>query len=182
MRIEAILRGKNYQFETKPGLFSKAEIDGGSQLLIAHMDIGVADVVIDLGCGYGPIGLVAASLASLGKVYMVDTDIRAVKYSRLNAELNNLHNIEVMASDGFESSSGVIFDVVVSHPPTHLPKEIILEFIEGSHRQLRDGGCLYFVTEQRVKSFIKREFLAAFGNYAEVAKGTQHVVSLAIKQ
>ena len=177
-----MLRGKKYYFETKPGLFSKTEIDRGSRLLIEHMDIGVRDIVIDLGCGYGSIGLVAASLASAGKVYLADTDIRAVKYSRLNGELNHLHNLEVLASDGFEGLSGIIFDVVLSNPPTHLPKEILLEFIEGSRRQLRTGGRIYFVTEQRVKALVKREFLDKFGNYEEITSGTQHVVSLAIKQ
>src|SRR3989344_3993019 len=115
------------------------------------MEIRPTNVVIDLGCGYGVIGLVVASLATEGKVYMVDVDIRGVEYSRSNAELNNIKNVEVIASDGFKQVPEVEFDVVVSNPPSHMPKETIIEFIEGAHKRLRKGGKLYFVNEKRIK-------------------------------
>ncbi len=84
--IQTTLRGHLLQFETKPGLFSKGEIDKGSSLLIDRMEISSTDTVLDLGCGYGAIGLVAARMANRGTVWMVDTDVRAVQYATINAK------------------------------------------------------------------------------------------------
>lgn len=177
MRIQAQLRGKNYQFETKAGLFSKDKIDAGTRLLIEHMDIQSADTVLDIGCGYGVIGIVAAELASKGKVYMVDVDIRAVKYAKTNAELNGIKNAKVLASDGFDEVKHIKFDKIVSHPPTHVPKETIIEFIEGAKKSLKKTGKLYFVTEKRIKPLIKREFERVFDNYYVVEENNEYVVS-----
>ena len=177
--ITATLRGRNFRFEAKPGLFSKSEVDRGSRLLIEHMHIKSTDTVLDLGCGYDAIGLVAASLANEGKVYMVDTDIRAVKYSKTNASLNKINNVEIIASDGFEELPSIHFDVIFSNPPSHLPKETMIEFIEGAKRELKKGGKLYFVNEKRLKPLIKREFERVFGNYKVVIRDYKYIVSTA---
>ena len=182
MIIKETLREKKYIFETKPGLFSKDNIDSGSKLLIEKMDLKPNDIVMDLGCGYGVIGLVAANLAYKGSVYMVDTDIRAIKYSRINAKLNKVDNIEIIASDGFEEivhiPHKIIFDVVVSNPPTHLPKDTLVEFINGSKTFLKEEGKAYFVTEKRIMSFMKKEFEKVFGNFKEIAHDDHHVLFL----
>ena len=179
MRITKLLRDKEYQFETKPGLFSKEQVDAGSELLIETMEIRPTDVVLDIGCGYGPIGLVAANLARDGKVYMVDTDIRAIKYALMNAELNKIKNVEIKASDGFEEVSDITFDLVVSNPPSHVPKETLLEFIQDAKTQLKKNGLILFVTERRIKPLIEREFKRVFGNYEVLATHAQYVVSAA---
>ncbi len=179
MKITKILRDKEYQFETKPGLFSKEQIDAGSELLIETMEIHPTDVVLDIGCGYGAIGLVAANLAKDGKTFMVDTDIRAVKYAKINAELNKIKNVEIKPSDGFEEVSDIKFDLVVSNPPSHVPKETLLEFIQDAKKQLKKNGKLLFVTEKRIKPLIEREFKRVFGNYDVLAARAQYVVSVA---
>lgn len=179
VRFSKVLRGKEYSFDTKPGLFSKNEVDPGSELLINTMIIEPHDIVLDLGCGYGAIGLVAADLAHLGKVYMADTDVRAVTCSKLNAKLNTIENVEILASDGFEGIPDITFDVIVSNPPSHLPKETIREFVEGAVKQLKKGGRVYFVTEKRIQPMVQREFERVFGNYGDVASRDRYVVSVA---
>lgn len=141
MKFNILLRGENYVFETKTGLFSKDHTDDGTKLLIEKMQIASKDTVLDLGCGWGPIGIVSARLANQSKVYMVDTDIRAIKYSQLNAELNDVKNIEIRLSDGFENLEGINFDVICSNPPSHSSNETLIEFIEESKRL-----HLFFVT------------------------------------
>ncbi|RJP47489.1 MAG: class I SAM-dependent methyltransferase [Armatimonadetes bacterium] len=181
--ISAILRDKQFRFETKSGLFSKDTIDIGSRLLIDKMNISITDVVLDLGCGYGAIGLVAAYLASQGRVWMVDTDIRAIKYSKINAKLNGIPNVEVVDSDGFENvPSDMIFNVILSNPPSHQPKETVIEFIEQAKMRLKDKGKIYFVTENRIRPMIKREFERVFENYELLATSKQYAISLAVKQ
>lgn len=185
MTFKDRLLGRDYIFETKPGLFSKDKIDDGTRLLVESIHMSEAltsvknPVLLDLGCGYGVIGIVAANLAKSGKVYMVDTDIRAVKCAKINAKLNLLENTETLASDGFEQLESIMFDLVLSNPPTHLPKDVILEFLEGGKAHLKQDGKLYFVTERRIKPFIKREFERIFGNYKEITYGPKHTVSLA---
>ena len=131
MIIDTTLRGKKFCFETKPGLFSKDKIDAGTKLLIENMSIDPSDIILDLGCGYGPIGIVAATLAVKGKVYMVDVDIRAIKYSQINKKINKVSNIEIRPSDGFENLIDLSFDVVLSNPPSHTAKETIREFVKA---------------------------------------------------
>lgn len=140
MIINADFYNEHYIFETKPGLFSKDRVDLGSGFLIEKMRIKSDDVVLDLGCGYGPIGIVAAKHFNPKMVYLVDTDIRAIKYCERNIELNKIQNAKAVLSDGFENLKGLQFDVVLSNPPSHLPKETILEFLNGSKEHLRLGG------------------------------------------
>lgn len=179
MKFQTTLRGKGYLFETKGGLFSKNEVDPGTRMLIEKMEINPADTVLDMGCGYGPIGIVAASLAKSGKVYMVDVDIRAIKYSQINAELNMADNVEIFGSDGFEKLDGLQFDKIMSHPPTHASNEVLTDFIEGAKEHLKPQGVLYFVTEKRVKPFIRREFERVFGDYEEIASEKEWILSSA---
>lgn len=177
--ITAQLRGRDFQFETKPGLFSKDQVDSGSKLLIDSVEVSSNDIVLDIGCGYGVIGLVMATLVNKGKVYLVDTDIRAIKYCKINAKLNGVDNVEIIASDGLEAVPSVQFDIVISNPPSHLPKETMIEFIEDSKKQLKAGGKLYFVNEKRIKPLIKREFMRVFGNHEVVAENSVYVISVA---
>ena len=183
MQIKTTLRGREFVFETKPGLFSKEHVDPGSLLLIENMAVKNGDTVIDLGCGYGAIGLSMASLIPNGKVYMVDTDIRAVEYSKRNAQLNQIKNVEIVASDGYANlPKDLKCDLIVSNPPSHTPKETIIEFIEGAKNRLNEGGKLYFVTEKRISPMIKREFVRVFGNHETVNSKLQYVLSMAIKE
>lgn len=180
--IKAVLRGKEFAFETKAGLFSREHVDTGSKLLIEALEIKPDDTILDIGCGYGPIGLAAAYAAPRGKVFMVDVDIRAIKISKKNAITNQIHNVFILPSDGFEDvPADVPLNLVVSNPPSHTPKETVLQFISDAHRQLVKGGRLYFVTERRIKPMIQREFEKIFGNYSIAASDSEFIVSLAIK-
>jgi len=87
-------------FETKPGLFSWERVDRGSALLVEHVQVKDGDIIADVGCGWGAIGLALATLTPRGKVVMVDVDIRAVEYAGRNATLNSIKNVLIVASDG----------------------------------------------------------------------------------
>jgi|SRR3989344_2024789 len=183
MRIKATVRGRELEFETKAGLFSYEHIDPASLLLIENVEVRDGDRIIDVGCGYGAIGLALAGLTPKGKVCMVDTDIRAVEYSLINAKLNRIKNVEIVAGDGFAKvPKESRFEVVVSNPPSHTPKETILEFIAGAKNRLTEGGKVYFVTERRIVPMIKREFERVFGNHKIVGTKMQYSVSLAYNQ
>src|SRR5512144_331811 len=97
------LRGHEFLFHTEAGVFSRARIDPGTKLMLQHLAIEPADRVLDLGCGYGAVGVVAGKLAAEGQVTLVDINERAVELARRNLDANGVSNGEAVQSDGFEA-------------------------------------------------------------------------------
>lgn len=115
--IDTELRGKRLRFTSDAGVFSKGDIDHGSRVLIEAMEILEDAKVLDVGCGYGPIGISAAHLASKGHVTMIDINSRAVELARENAQHNGIRNVTVMESDVLSAVEGQTFDVILTNPP-----------------------------------------------------------------
>ena len=180
--FQQYLREMDFVFHSTWGLFSPREIDAGSRLLIRYMQINEADIGLDLGCGYGPIGLTMAKLASQGKVYMVDRDFVAVEYAKKNVELNGLANCEAFLSNGFSHiPDDLKFDVIASNLPAHVGKELLYLLLSDAKKHLNRHGRLYVVTIAGIRAFIKRNFMEVFGNYKKVKQGKSYTVALAIK-
>jgi 16S rRNA (guanine1207-N2)-methyltransferase len=176
------LRGIDFIFHSTWGLFSPRDIDAGSRLLIEYMQVDETDICLDLGCGYGPIGLTMAKLAPQGKVFMVDRDFVAVEYARKNVELNGLSNCEIFLSNAFSHiPDGIKFDVIASNLPAHVGKELLYVILSDAKRHLKNGGRLYVVTIAGIRAFIKRNFIQVFGNYRKVKQGRAYTVALAVK-
>ncbi len=153
--FSAELRGRLYHFQTDAGVFSKDEIDLGTKILIDNLACLPGEVVLDLGCGYGPIGIVAADLVGPGgEVYLVDINERAVGLARANLSKNGISNAHVLVSDGLEELPAKKFDWVVSNPPIRAGKKIVYHLLAQGFRALRPGGCLQVVirTRQGAKS------------------------------
>jgi len=151
----AVLKGREYLFRTDAGVFSKKEVDRGTQILINKLNCRLGETVLDLGCGYGPIGMVAAVLVGQeGHVYMVDVNERAVELARANLKLNEIYNATVLVSDGLEALPGKTFDWVVSNPPIRTGKKVVYPLLKSGYDALRPGGCLLVVirTKQGAKS------------------------------
>lgn len=178
-QITAELLRRNYTFQTRPGIFSRKKIDAGTLLLIETMDIRESDTVLDLGCGYGPLGIVAAHIAHKGNVYMVDTNIRAIRCARYNIAANGCHNAQAHVSNGFEAVNSIDFDVIFSNPPTHSGKDVILPFIRGSYRQLKSNGRIFLVV---AKPQVYLNMLQqTFGNAEIIRQSERHTVISAVK-
>lgn len=143
------LRGKRLTFETDAGVFSKHGVDFGSRLLIEAMDIPCDARVLDIGCGYGPMGLTAASLATEGEVTLVDINERAVELARSNAARNQLHNVVIRQSDLFEEIEYSEFDVILSNPPIRAGKAVVHRIFEQAPGHLRQGGRLWVVIQKK---------------------------------
>lgn len=151
----ATLRGRSYRFTTDAGVFSKDEVDLGSQILIDSLLCKAGDIVLDLGCGYGPIGMAAANMVGpSGQVFMVDVNERAVELANKNLRDNGVQNAEALVSDGLEALPGKTFDWVLTNPPIRAGKAIIYPLLEEAYQALKPGGCLLVVirTKQGAKS------------------------------
>jgi 16S rRNA (guanine1207-N2)-methyltransferase len=175
------LRGREYTFHSTWGLFNPRRVDPGSRLLVETLQVNPGDVCLDMGCGYGPVGLVLASLNAPAEAHLVDKDFVAVEYARRNATLNGLGNARVYLSNAFSHVPGICFDCVASNLPAKAGNEMLALIIHDAHAALRPGGRFYVVTISGLKSYIKRNFLAIFGNYAKIKQGKTHAVAVAVK-
>jgi 16S rRNA (guanine1207-N2)-methyltransferase len=147
--IEAVLRGRTLKFETDAGVFSKSGIDYGSRLLIETMDITAQAQVLDMGCGYGPIGLCAALLAQYGLVTMADVNERALQLSERNARLNGIMNVRMVQSDLFSGLVGEEYTHILTNPPIRAGKQLVHQLFDDAYSHLRDGGELWTVIQKK---------------------------------
>lgn len=177
-----VLRGQEFTLATEAGVFSRERVDRGSRLLIAHMMVAPADQVLDLGCGYGIVGLVAARLAPQGRVTMVDINARAVRLAQANLQANGIRNAEVLLGDGFSPVAGRRFEAIAINPPVRAGFGLIHRLIEEAQEHLRAGGRFYLVgrTRQGVKRLAEKMRLV-FGDVEEIAKGGGYRVYLALR-
>ncbi|MBC8079982.1 MAG: class I SAM-dependent methyltransferase [Gorillibacterium sp.] len=148
-KIKEELRGTELIFTTDAGVFSKGGVDFGSKLLIETMEIKPGYRVLDVGCGYGPIGLAAARLATPGVVTMLDINERAVELARENAIHNGIDNVEIIVSDLFEQVRGLSFDCILTNPPIRTGKETVHRIFELAWEHLVLGGELWIVIQKK---------------------------------
>ena len=168
---------------TRWGVFSPRSIDEGTLLLMKHIEVGVSDICLDLGCGYGPIGLALAKHCIKGEVHMVDKDFVAIELANNNANLNNLSNTKAYFSDAFlQVPSEVKFDQVISNLPAKVGREQLSIILYDALDALKPGGKITVVTIKGLKDFIKNNFNSVFGNYKKLKQGQKYIVSQAIKQ
>ncbi len=174
------LRGHDFTFTTTWGLFSPKAIDAGTRLLIEQLKINSSDTCLDLGCGYGAVGIAIAKCFQPANVYMVDKDFVAVDYARKNVEQNQLPNCKVLLSNGFSHLSDIQFDVIASNLPAKTGNELLQIFFTEAKHHLKPNGRLYVVTISGLRQFIKRNFLDIFGNYRKVKQRNTHTVAMAM--
>ena len=174
------VRGFDLRLATQAGVFSHKEIDDGSRLLMEVMRVSPTARVLDIGCGYGVIGIVAAKLATKGSAVLVDVDIRATRLAQRNLELNKVANAEVVLGDGIKDLAPKSrFDVVVSNPPTHNGREVLDELVAGAYKVLKPRGQLYVVINRLLS--LKNEMNEVFGNVEIADRSKGFVVARAIK-
>jgi 16S rRNA (guanine1207-N2)-methyltransferase len=150
------IKNQSFSFLTDHGVFSKKGLDFGSRLLIESVLDIPAKRVLDLGCGFGPIGIIYQSNYPEAKVLMVDVNDRAVKLAIKNSKLNKVKP-EVKISDGFNEVNGQ-FDLILSNPPIRAGKKVIYRFFEDAKDILTEDGLFIFVINknQGAPSAIKK--------------------------
>ena len=146
---ESELRGRRYRFVTDSGVFSKSGVDFGSRLLIETMDFAPDAQVLDVGCGYGPIGLSAAVHARAGIVTMIDINERAIELATENAQLNGIANVRILQSDLYEAVRDERFQVILTNPPIRAGKETVHRIYEEGAALLKSGGAMWVVIQKK---------------------------------
>ncbi|PLT31318.1 class I SAM-dependent methyltransferase [Peribacillus deserti] len=145
------LRNKEFKFKTDNGVFSKKEVDFGSRLLIETFkpNNDIEGDVLDVGCGYGPIGLSLASELEDSRVHMVDVNARAIELAKENAQINHVQNVKIYESDRLTGVEASGFASVLTNPPIRAGKQVVHEIFEQSYAKLADGGELWVVIQKK---------------------------------
>jgi 16S rRNA (guanine1207-N2)-methyltransferase len=180
--FDATMRGRRLVFHSTWGLFSPRRIDDGTWMLVEKAEVGGEDLTLELGCGYGAIGLAVAALAPAGKVHMVDKDFVALEYAAKNAALNGIENVEIYPSNAFSAVPAEMrFDNIMANLPANTGKELLSIVLHDAKAHLKPGGRLYVVTIAGLRQFIRRNFEEVFGNYAKLKQGKTYTVALAVR-
>ena len=179
--ISAELLGQSLNFKTTWGLFSPREIDRGTLLLLKYLELEADFDCLDLGCGYGALGLTLAKLAPAGKTTLVDKDFVAIDYSKRNAQLNSITNVDVFLSNGFSSVEKRNFDLIVTNLPAKSGKELYYLFFHDAFACLKPGGKFYVVSITGLRKFIEKAFREIFGNYDKLKQANDYTVACGTK-
>ncbi|WP_028609667.1 class I SAM-dependent methyltransferase [Paenibacillus harenae] len=179
---EVSLRGFPFRFVTDAGVFSKSGIDYGSRVLIDALELKADAKVLDVGCGYGPIGLTAAKLAPQGQVTMIDINERAVELSRENAKLNGIANVNILQSDVYEAVKEMRFQTILTNPPIRAGKSVVHQIFEEGYQLLEEGGSMWIVIQKKQGApSAEAKLEALFGEVEEVTKDKGYRIFRAVK-
>ena len=181
--LDVELLGSKFNLHTRWGVFSPRSIDDGTVLLMKYISADENDVCLDLGCGYGPIGLALARHCSKGQVHMVDKDFVAVELANYNAKNNGITNAKAYLSDAFTNVPNEIrFDQIISNIPAKVGREQLSVILYDAYDALETGGKITVVTINGLKDFRKANFKSVFGNYKKIKQGQKYIISQAVKQ
>ncbi|WP_427156336.1 class I SAM-dependent methyltransferase [Streptococcus sanguinis] len=161
------LLGQQLTFLTDAGVFSKKMIDYGSRVLLSVLDFEAGERVLDVGCGYGPLGLTLAKAQGVTAT-MVDINQRALDLAQKNAERNQI-SADIFQSNVYEKVNG-IFDHIISNPPIRAGKQVVHEVISGSYEHLTEGGDLTLVIQKKQGAPSAKSKMEAVFSNCEIVK------------
>lgn len=159
--IRTEIQGETLVLRTAPGLFSPGHVDRGTLAMLSAADFGLGMKVLDLGCGCGVVGILAAKKCGAESVWLTDIDPEAVAVARENAERNGVGGVTCLVSDGVRQLDEAGFDLILSNPPYQSDFAVAKGFIEKGFNRLRLGGRMLMVTKRR--EWYKNKLIAVFG-------------------
>ncbi len=161
--IKTKIRGLGFEFVTSSGIFSHKRIDTGTRILIEAMEIPSNGRLLDMGCGYGPIGIVASKVNPILEVWMTDINRRATCMADENVRRNNV-KASVVQGLFYEGLGDLMFDTIITNPPISAGiKKAVIPIVEGAFNHLKWGGSLQTVIQWNkggriMENLLKRVF------------------------
>ncbi|WP_295161412.1 methyltransferase [uncultured Brachyspira sp.] len=159
--IEVVIKDINLKFITNNKLFSPRNIDIGTLSMLEEIDFNNEGKILDLGCGYGVVGILAAKIIGEDKVVMCDIDSEAIDTAKENAVLNNVSGIDILQSDGLKNIYDNNFSLILSNPPYHSDFSTAKHFIELGFYKLILNGRFCMVTKRL--NWYKNKLISVFG-------------------
>ena len=181
--IRTCFRGRPFEFLTSSGMFSKNRIDLGTRLLVECMTLPERGCILDIGCGYGPVGIAAATFRPEAHVIMADVNHRAAWFAKQNLERNCLSNAEVRVGNLYKPVEDLAFDCVLSNPPVSAGMSTVKAIICEAPKRMADEGILQMVVRSKVAGKRFLDFFAeAFGNVDVLARESGYRVLISQKE
>jgi 16S rRNA (guanine1207-N2)-methyltransferase len=180
--ICTILRGRAFEFLTASSVFSKRRVDLGTRLLIETMVLPATGCVLDVGCGYGAVGIAVAASNPKLRVFMTDVNTRAVRLAKQNIERNKVTNAEVRCGYLYEPVEELNFNCVLSNPPVSAGMEIVKAIITQAPKVMADKATFQMVIRSKIGAKkLPLVFAETFGNCGVLARGSGYRVFMAEK-
>src|SRR5438309_7566817 len=181
-RITVTIRGRPFRFQTDAGVFSREGLDRGTELLLEAIEVGPCESILDLGCGYGVIGIVAAHLSEGGHVILTDVNERAAALARANIAANRIRNAEVRIGDVYGPVDDLLFDHIICNPPIRAGRGIVDRIIADAPCRLLRGRSLLPVARTRQGAdTLRLRMRNAFDGGDVVKRGSGYKVLRSVK-
>lgn len=169
--------GQEFTFSIANTLFSTFDLDHGTDILIRAIKTNEPKSILDIGCGYGPLGIMLAKTNPQAEVTMVDRDLLAVRYSRYNIKKNGISNATALGSLGVEEVNDKKFDLIVSNIPAKIGDEAIKqEFVLEPYECLNPGGEYWIVVVSGLNRLIPKVARENQLHLEEIRKRNGHTV------
>ena len=181
--IKYTINSHYFELTSDIGVFSKNELDPGSELLIkTAIKEGIKGELLDVGCGYGPIGITLSKTCDLDKVDFIDVNLRALNLTKENAVKYKVKNFNVFESNGFENVKN-LYDYILINPPIRAGKQVVFAIYDGSFERLVSGGELWVVIQKKQGAPSSKAHLEElFGNCEIVDKDKGYYILKSIKK
>lgn len=164
--IKTTLRNKTFEFLTASSVFSIKRVDLGTRVLIESMILPETGIVLDVGCGYGAVGIAAAASNKKLRVVMTDVNRRAVILARQNAEKNKIRTVEVRQGDLYEPVQDLRFDCILSNPPVSAGMKTVEAIIRNAPKIMAPSATLQMVVRSKIgKKTLPQVFTETFGAF-----------------
>ena len=169
--VRTSICGKPFEFLTASSVFSKRKVDCGTRLLIESMVVPETGNVLDIGCGYGVVGIAVAKFNPKLRVVMTDVNARAVRLAKKNVALNRVTNAEVHYGFFYEPVEDLKFNCVLSNPPVSAGMETVKAIVAGAPSVMAAGASFRMVIRSKIGAkLLPALFTETFGNCEVVAR------------
>jgi 16S rRNA G1207 methylase RsmC len=181
--IQTRMRNVFFEFLTSSSVFSKSRVDTGTRLLVESMVLPRTGCVLDVGCGYGAVGIAAATFNPSLRVIMTDVNMRAVRLARDNSVRNRVANVDVRCGCLYEPVEGLVFNCVVSNPPVSAGMETVRAIITNAPKVMADRATLQMVVRSRIGGkTLPAVFQGTFGNCVVLSRKSGYRVLMGEKK
>ena len=144
------LKNHTFRFKTDSGVFSKKEVDFGSRVLIEAFEAPKTEgPILDVGCGYGPIGLSIAKVQPNRTIHMIDVNQRALELAKENAKANGVGNVRIYESDRLDGVKEMGFAAIITNPPIRAGKKVVHDIFTQSYELLAANGEIWVVIQKK---------------------------------
>lgn len=178
------LLNNEFKFTTDNGVFSKKTVDFGSRVLLnafAQQEI-IAGNILDVGCGYGPIGLAIAKDQPERQIDMTDVNELALELAKKNAEINKITNVSIFESAAYNNVTKTDYATIVTNPPIRAGKNVVHDILSGAFDHLKVGGQLFAVLQKKQGAgSAQKKMTDVFGNCEIILKDKGYYILMSVK-